>query len=152
MVQSLTTYWVRAPGAVLVSVYQRLFDCPVSPVHPSCLPRRFLSAKTNLYLPTPQAQTIAVTTVATAAAMAAKGGIATPNIVTEVRVANKPPAGVKPPYIHAWKAAAKEPRKIQRDPDRMKKRRAEDAEGIVRALKSFETYQQRFQPVQSPCT
>lgn len=136
MVQSLTTCCIRAPGAALVSVYQRRFDCPGPPLHPSCLPRRLLS-RNNLYLPTPQAQTIAVTTVATAAAIAAKGGIASPNIVTEVRVANKPPAGVKPPYIHAWKAAAKEPRKIQQDPARLKISEAGEAEEIVRALKSF---------------
>lgn len=51
---------------------------------------------------------IPATTVATKAANNATGGMRSPNIPRLVRVAKIPAAGVKPPYIQAWKAAAAE--------------------------------------------
>ena len=50
-----------------------------------------------------------VVAVATPAPKAATGGARNPTIPKLVRVAKMPPAGVKPPYAQAWKAAAREP-------------------------------------------
>ncbi|TKW53855.1 hypothetical protein CTA1_6030 [Colletotrichum tanaceti] len=50
-----------------------------------------------------------VTNVATRPAKMTTGGINVPSIAMLVRVANTPPAGVKPPYMYDWKAAASVP-------------------------------------------
>jgi hypothetical protein len=42
-------------------------------------------------------------------AAAVNTGMAKPSIPTLVRVAKIPAAGVKPPYIQDWKAAARDP-------------------------------------------
>ncbi|KKA18804.1 hypothetical protein T310_7244 [Rasamsonia emersonii CBS 393.64] len=52
---------------------------------------------------------MAATTVANTAANTAAGHISVPSIAILVNVAKMPPAGVKPPYMRDWKAAAREP-------------------------------------------
>lgn len=52
------------------------------------------------------------TSVATTALNPATGGTRRPSMPRLVRVAKIPAAGVKPPYIHPWNAAASEPRSV----------------------------------------
>lgn len=59
--------------------------------------------------PYPITPTMAATTVANTAANTAAGHISVPSIAILVNVAKMPPAGVKPPYMRDWKAAAREP-------------------------------------------
>jgi hypothetical protein len=59
--------------------------------------------------PTPKTQTTIAAPVATTAARRDAAGIKVPSIAMLVNVANIPPAGVKAPYIHDWKAAASVP-------------------------------------------
>lgn len=54
----------------------------------------------------------AVTKVAHTAAIPANTGSKVPSIPIEVRVAKRPPAGVRPPYNMDWKAAARVPLSI----------------------------------------
>jgi hypothetical protein len=61
------------------------------------------------YVPTPQIPTIAATSVAINIANIAIERASVPSIAMLVSVAKIPPAGVKPPYMSAWKAAAREP-------------------------------------------
>lgn len=49
------------------------------------------------------------TPVARMEAVRVAGNINTPNIAMLVKVAKIPPAGVKPPYIYDWNAAASDP-------------------------------------------
>ncbi len=44
------------------------------------------------------------TIVAKTAAIMATVGINAPSMATLIKVANMPPAGVKPPYMYDWKA------------------------------------------------
>lgn len=64
--------------------------------------------------PTPHIHTILATTVAIDEATRRASGIIVPSIAMLVRVANIPPAGVNPPYMYDWKAAAKVPRVSER--------------------------------------
>lgn len=50
------------------------------------------------------------TTVERSDAAINAGGIKVPSIAMLVRVANMPPAGVNPPYMNDWKAAANVPK------------------------------------------
>jgi len=59
--------------------------------------------------PTPQYQTIVAANVANSDANKTKTGPLNPSIAMLVNVAKIPPAGVKPPYINDWKAAARDP-------------------------------------------
>ncbi|KAG5928243.1 hypothetical protein E4U42_000999 [Claviceps africana] len=52
-----------------------------------------------IYRPAPQAHTATATPVAIIAASKAAAGIRAPSMPMLVRVANMPPAGVKPPYM-----------------------------------------------------
>jgi hypothetical protein len=65
--------------------------------------------------PHPQAHTILAAAVAKSDATTAAIGIMVPTIAMLVNVANNPPAGVKPPYIHDWKAAANVPEDVPND-------------------------------------
>jgi hypothetical protein len=56
-----------------------------------------------------QIPTIAATSVATNIATMATGRASVPSIAMLVSVAKIPPAGVNPPYMSAWKIAAREP-------------------------------------------
>lgn len=55
------------------------------------------------------------TTVERSDATTAAIGCNVPSIAMLVNEANIPPAGVKPPYIHDWKAAASVPKQIPDD-------------------------------------
>jgi hypothetical protein len=61
------------------------------------------------HVPTPQLQTADATSVAVNIATMATERASVPSIAMLVNVANIPAAGVNPPYISAWKAAAREP-------------------------------------------
>lgn len=54
----------------------------------------------------PSAHTDTVNTVAATVAMPVANGCSVPNIAMLVNVAKMPPAGVMPPYMNDWKAAA----------------------------------------------
>lgn len=59
--------------------------------------------------PTPQIQNVPAISVAINIATMATGRDSVPSIAMLVSVAKIPLAGVKPPYMNAWKAAAREP-------------------------------------------
>jgi hypothetical protein len=61
------------------------------------------------HVPKPQIQTVPATSVAIDIATVATGRASVPSIAMLVSVAKIPPAGVNPPYMNAWKAAAREP-------------------------------------------
>lgn len=61
------------------------------------------------HLPTPETQTKTATKVATSDEPIPTAGINVPTMAMHVKVAKIPPAGVKPPYIQDWKAAAAVP-------------------------------------------
>jgi hypothetical protein len=61
------------------------------------------------HVPTPQVQTIAATSVAVTIATMAIVRASVPIAAKLVSVAKIPLAGVNPPYMNAWKAAAREP-------------------------------------------
>lgn len=63
----------------------------------------------RLYFPTPSLHTRIDTPVARMEAVRVAGNINTPNIAMLVKVAKIPPAGVKPPCIYDWNAAASDP-------------------------------------------
>lgn len=63
----------------------------------------------SLHIPLSTPNTTSATRLAATAAEAANTGTAYPTIPTYVNVANIPAAGVNPPYIHDWNAAAIEP-------------------------------------------
>lgn len=56
--------------------------------------------------PTPPTHTKLATIVAMSEATPTAAGINVPSMAMLVKVANTPPAGVNPPYMHDWKAAA----------------------------------------------
>lgn len=60
--------------------------------------------------PTPHIHTMPATTVERSDAAINAGGIKVLSIAMLIRVANMPPAGVNPPYMNDWKAAANVPK------------------------------------------
>lgn len=61
--------------------------------------KRYLAGTIGSQRPTPADHTTVATPVAMSEAAIAAAGIRVPSIATLVRVANTPPAGVKPPYM-----------------------------------------------------
>lgn len=74
-------------------------DVPIHNERRAKAPRRSMCVADGYQTAQVQTHTITATPVAIVALAIAAAGIRYPSIATLVSVANKPPAGVKPPYM-----------------------------------------------------